>query len=182
MRAPGPATADTDATSNDVSVRRDFLIDTFKTHVDQIKSGQTRRFEILRYTFIGFFAYWAFVLSLDNNALLCSFAFETVVLIPSFLLFQVFLYVQIINRNIDKHGAYLAFLFDNGLSKVGVGPNLYNEFLTIEYFPNRWLERSFSRLNLHYSQVVLLMLAGACVILYFYVERTGGFVRLVSCA
>lgn len=161
--------------------RRGFLIDTFKMHVDHIRTGQSRRFEILRYTFIGYFAYWAFLLSVDNKQLLCAYAFESVVLIPGFLLLQIFLYIWIVNRNIRKHGDYIEYLFRNGLDEVGIGPNLYRAFLNTSYFPKSATDRLFARFSLHYSQIVLAVLAGACVVLYIYLTLTGGFAALAGC-
>ena len=161
--------------------RRAFLIDTFKVHIDHIRAGQARRFEILRYAFIGYFAYWAFLLSVDKKQLLCGYAFESVVLIPGFLLFQVFLYIWIVNRNIVKHARYIEYLFNNGLNELGVGPNLYREFLMSGSFPVNAFERLLARFFLHYSQVVLVILSMACVVLYGYLRWTGGFARLAGC-
>ena len=161
--------------------RRKFLVDSFELHVDHIRVGQARRFEILRYTFVGFFAYYAFLMSLDNKQFLCVYPFESVVLIPSFLLFQIALYIWIVNWNINKHGAYINFLFKNGLDPLGIGPNLYRKFMDEHHFPASPVARFFDRLSLHVSQVVLITLVLACIVIYGYVEARGGFEAFAQC-
>lgn len=167
--------------AEDDDPRRKFLIDSFDLHVDHIRVGQARRFEILRYSFIGFFAYYAFLMSVDNKQFLCVYPFESVVLIPSFLLFQVALYIWIVNWNINKHGAYIKYLFEEGLGPLGMGPNLYREFMEKEHLPANPIAGLFEKLSLHVSQVVLLTLAVATLLLYGYVESSGGFDAFASC-
>ncbi|MEM1298419.1 MAG: hypothetical protein AAGH68_04000 [Pseudomonadota bacterium] len=161
--------------------RRAFLADSFKTHVEQIRVSQARRFEILRYIFVGYFAYWAFLFGTERTGIICNFPFETVVLIPGFLLLQAFLYIGMLNRNIHKHGAFLAYLFDNGLAVEGLGENLYAQFLKTREGDPGALARGLNALGVHYSQLVLGVLAGAALLLYVYVEANGGFGLMVVC-
>ncbi|MEM6422803.1 MAG: hypothetical protein AAF698_09455, partial [Pseudomonadota bacterium] len=107
------------AERDQAEMRRRFLTDQLAAHIDHIRTGQARRFEILRYTFAGFFAYFAFLLSVDTPGFLCLYPFETVVLIPVFLLIQVFLYIWIVNWNIAKHGGYIEYLYREGLEPLG---------------------------------------------------------------
>ena len=131
---------------------------------------------------MGYFAYWVHLFGTDNAGFICNFTFETVVLIPGFLLSQVFLYIGIINRNIRKHGAFLSYLFENGLTAAGLGENHYARFLALNEIRPGPLARVFESLGIHFSQLVLGVLAGASVLLYAYVEWHGGFGLLVDCA
>ncbi|MEO0819438.1 MAG: hypothetical protein AAF074_03335 [Pseudomonadota bacterium] len=167
--------------TDDRAARRDFLVKSLESHIAHIRTGQARRFEILRYTFIGFFAYFAFLLSVENTSFLCLYPFETVVLIPVFLLIQVFLYIWIVNWNIAKHGRYIGYLFENGLQAHGLGPNLYGTFMATEHLARRRLARALDRLALHASQGVLVVLAVGCVVLYAYVDAGSGFAALARC-
>lgn len=161
--------------------RRKFLIDNFDAHVDHIRVGQARRFEILRYSFAGFFAYFAFILSIEEKLFLCSFPFETLVLIPGFLCVLVFLYIWIVNWNIGKHGRYIAYLFDNGLNDMGIGPNLYQEFLQKQYYSRNRVAGLLNRWHLHSSQAILAVLILGCTVLYGYVMANGGIRQVVTC-
>lgn len=161
--------------------RRKFLIDNFEAHVDHIRVGQARRFEILRYSFAGFFAYFAFILSIEEKRFLCAFPFETIVLIPSFLCVLVFLYIWIVNWNIGKHGRYIGFLFKHGLNELGVGPNLYQEFLQKQHYRRNHLARFLDRWHLHSSQAILAVLILGCVVLYGYLMANGGIGLVVEC-
>lgn len=160
---------------------RRFLTESHAQHIEHIRTGQARRFEILRYTFAGFFAYFAFLLSVDDARFLCVFSFETIVVIPGFLLLQVFLYIWIANWNIAKHAAYIDYLFREGLGPLGLGPNRYQNFLDAEYYPRNKAMQLISQMGLHSSQGVLAVLAIGCVVLYLYVERHGGVGLFVSC-
>lgn len=164
-----------------LETRRQFLTDQLATHIDHIRTGQARRFEILRYTFAGFFAYFAFLLSVDNQAFLCLYPFETVVLIPVFLLIQVFLYIWIVNWNIEKHGGFIDYLFRNGLVPLGLGPNHYGDYLRDEHYRRRHVSRLLAQYALHSSQGVLVVLSVGCVVLFFYVEGKTGIGSLAAC-
>ena len=161
--------------------RRKFLIDNFEAHVDHIRVGQARRFEILRYSFAGFFAYFAFILSIKDKLFLCTFPFETIVLIPSFLCVLVFLYIWIVNWNIGKHGRYIGYLFEHGLKGLGIGPNLYQEFLQKQYYRRNRVAKLMDRAHLHSSQAILVVLIVGCAVLHGYVMSNGGIGQVVAC-
>ncbi len=161
--------------------RLEFLIDSYKTHVDYIRSRQDRRFEILRYAFVGFFAYFAFLFSVGNNQFICRFPFEFFVLVPSFLILMASCYIGLINRNIDKHGSYIRYLFENGLKEFGLGTNHFDNFLTNEYYLHSSRVRWFVKSPLHPSQIVLVGMIFACLILFGYLWIIDGLGVIANC-
>lgn len=163
------------------AARRDFLINNFDAHVDHIRTGQSRRFEILRYSFAGFFAFFAFILSIEDKRFLCVYPFETIVLIPGFLAVLVFLYIWIVNWNITKHGRYIQYMFDKELDALGIGPNLYQDFLRDEHFAKNRIAKVVDTLSLHSSQGVLAILILGCLVLYGFIEAHGGVSQVIVC-
>lgn len=137
----------------------DFRVGIFRTHVEHVRNAQTMRYDILRYTIIGLALYFSFLASQAEHRFVCEYPDIAILGLPLFVLAQVFLYISLVNRNISKHGAFLKHLFQEGLEPLGLGPNLYREF--IRDYRASWLERALERGHVHYSQLfVLVLMAG----------------------
>ncbi|MHA1528045.1 MAG: hypothetical protein ACTSVG_03425 [Alphaproteobacteria bacterium] len=161
--------------------RLEFLIDSYKTHVDYISNRQERRFEILRYAFVGLFAYFAFLFSVGNNQFVCRYPFEFIVLVPSFLIIMASSYIGIINGNIRKHGSYIRYLFENGLKEFGLGTNHFDNFVRNEYSLQSIKKRWYEKTPLHPSQIVLVGMIVACLILFEYLWFRDGLDVIANC-
>ena len=90
--------------------------------------------------------------------------------LPHFVLAQVFVYISLVNRNISKHGAFLKHLFKEGLEPLGLGPNIYREF--IRDYRASWLERLLERGHLHYSQLFVLVLMAGLALAWWAMDVT----------
>ena len=145
-----------------------FRVDIWKTHVEQVRYAQGMRYEILRYTIIGLAIYFSFLLSQVGKSLMCSYPDTVLLGLPVFVLAQVFIYISLLNRNITKHGEFLKYLFEHGLEPLGLGPNMYREF--IRNYRASALERLLERGHLHYSQVFVLLLMLGCVAIHLSMD------------
>lgn len=148
--------------------RAAFRISIYQSHVDHIRTGQARRYEILRFTIAGAGLYFAFLLSSVDIPLLCEHTGLVLFVLPGFVLALVYAYIALVNRNIKKHGAFIKFLFEEGLVPDGMGQNLYRKFL--QTYEASWTERQLERGLMHYSQGFIVIMILACLGLYLLVD------------
>jgi hypothetical protein len=155
----------------DEAVRKelvDFRVGIWKIHVEHVRHAQGMRYEILRYTIIGLAIYFSFLMSQVGKSLMCSHPDTVLLGLPVFVLAQVFVYISLLNRNITKHGEFLKYLFEQGLEPLGLGPNMYREF--IRSYRASTLERLLERGHLHYSQLFVLLLMLGCAAIHVSVD------------
>ena len=146
----------------------DFRVAIFKQHVDHVRNAQGMRYDILRYTIIGLALYYSFLTSQAEQRFVCQYPEVAILWLPVFVLAQVFVYISLVNRNITKHGEFLKHFFKEGLEPLGLGPNLYREF--IHSYNASWLERMLERGRLHYSQLFVLVLTLGCAAVWYAVD------------
>ena len=148
--------------------RAAFRISIYQSHVDHIRTGQARRYEILRFTIAGAGLYFAFLLSSVEITLLCDHTGLVLFVLPGFVLALVYAYIALVNRNIKKHGAFIKYLFEEGLTPDGMGENLYRKFL--QTYDASWTERQMERGFMHYSQGFIVIMIVTCLVLYLLVD------------
>ena len=98
-----------------------FRVDIWKSHIEHVRNGQAMRYDILRYTIVGLAFYFSFLLVQADQRFLCNYPDFSLLGLPIFVLAQVFVYISLVNRNISKHGAFLKYLFTEGLEPLGMG-------------------------------------------------------------
>ncbi len=145
-----------------------FRVDIYKTHVGHVQRGQSMRYEILRYTMIGLALYFSFLASQAGQRFVCGHPDTAILGLPVFVLAQVFIYISLINRNIAKHGEFLKYFYKEGLEPLGLGPNLYRQF--IHTYSASPIERLLERGRLHYSQLFVLALMIGCGAIWWSVD------------